>query len=173
MNQNHINYNNNINGNKNNFKSICTQTFSEKGNLTLLLNKSEQNIVLYSTGFVINKYNLQLIYKSTINGDNIHNFHKSCDNKKNIFIMILTLDKTKIGFYTSVGLSNDKNIIYDDTAFLFKLGKSEMDCFHIKKGEIALHGYNDYVLSYFMKTVPPRIFMEFTCSKLLKFSYKF
>ena len=60
--------------------------------------------------------------------------------------MILTLDNTKIGFYTSVGLSNEKNNIYDDTAFLFKLGKSEMDCFHIKNGEIAFYGYDDYVL---------------------------
>ena len=135
LNQNHINFN-----------SICNKTISDKGNLSLLLNQSEQNILLYSTGFDNNKYNLQLIYKSTINGDNIHNFHKSCDNRKNIFIMILTLDNTKLGFYSSVGLSSDNRNIYDDNAFLFKLGKSEMDCFHIKNGEIALYGYDDYVL---------------------------
>ena len=147
LNQNHINLsNNNIKSNKNNFNSIYNQIISEKGNLSLLLNQSEQNILLYSTGFDNNKYNLKLIYKSTINGDNIHNFHNSCDNIKNIFLMILTLDNKKLGFYTSVGLSSDKKNIYDDNAFLFKLGKSEMDCFHIKVGEIAFYGYDDYVL---------------------------
>ena len=146
LNQNHINFNNKINGNKINLNSICNKTISEKGNMSLLLNQSEQNILLYSTGFDNNKYNLQLIYKSTINGDNIHNFHKSCDNRKNIFIMILTLDNTKLGFYTSVGLSSDNKNIYDDNAFLFKLDKTEMDCFHIKNGEIAFYGYDDYVL---------------------------
>ena len=143
LNQNHIKLNND---NKKNFNSICNRIISQKGNLSLLLNQSEQNILLYSSGFDKNKYNLQLIYKSTINRDNIHNFHNSCDNKKNIFIMILTLENIKLGFYTSVGLSSDKKYIYDNNAFLFKLGKSEMDCFHINNGEIALYGYDDYVL---------------------------
>jgi len=143
LNQNHIKLNND---NKKNFNSICNRIISQKGNLSLLLNQSEQNILLYSSGFDKNKYNLQLIYKSTINRDNIHNFHNSCDNKKNIFIMILTLENIKLGFYTSVGLSSDKKYIYDNNAFLFKLGKSEMDCFHINNGEIAFYGYDDYVL---------------------------
>ena len=76
----------------------------------------------------------------------INTFHNICDNKKNICIIILTLDNKKLGFYTSIGLSRDKKKVYDNKAFLFKINKSEMDCFHIKKGEIAFYGYDDYVL---------------------------
>ena len=143
LNQNQINMSNN---NNKNLDSICNKIISPKGNQSSLLNETEQNILLCSTGFDNNKYNWQLIYKSTINGDSINTFHNICDNKKNICIIILTLNNKKLGFYTSIGLSRDKKKVYDNKAFLFKINKSEMDCFHIKKGEIAFYGYDDYVL---------------------------
>ena len=118
--------------NNNNFKLLCNRIVSQKGNESLISNESEKKILLCSSGFDTTKYNLKLLYKSTLHGDDNFIFHKRCDNKKNIFIIILTIDNQKFGFYTSVGLSMDKKIIYDNNAFLFKLNKAEMDCFHIK-----------------------------------------
>ena len=132
--------------NQKNFASLCNRILSQKSNEPLISNESERKILLCSSGFDNNKYNLKLLYKSTLHGDNINIFHKKCDNKKNIFLLILTLDNKKFGFYTSVGLSTDKKTIYDNKAFLFKLSKEEMDCFHIKNKEIAFYGYNDYIL---------------------------
>ena len=112
----------------------------------LISNEAERKILLCSSGFESTKYKLDLIYKATDDGDNILDFHEKCDNKKNIFVIILTLDNKKFGFYTSVGLTSDKKNVYDNNAFLFKLTQTEMDCFYIRNGEIAFHGYNDYIL---------------------------
>ena len=103
--------------------------------------------MLYSSGFESSKCNLKLLYKSSNDSDNILIFHNKCDYIKNVFVIILTLDNKKFGFFTSKGLSSGKNAIYDDKAFLFKLNKEEIDCFHIKNGEIAFYGLNDYVLN--------------------------
>ena len=135
----------NIDNNKH-FNMLCNRIISQKANDTLISNETERKILLCSSGFDNNKYNLKLLYKSTIHGDNVLNFHNKCDNIKNTILIILTLDNKKIGFFTSVGLSSDKKIIYDDSAFLFKLYKSEIDCFHIKHGEVAFFGKKDYIL---------------------------
>ena len=90
---------------------------------------------------------MKLLYKSLNDTDDAIIFHKKCDNKKNIFIIILTLDNKKFGFFTSNGLCSEQKIIYDNNAFLFKLNKEEIDCFHIKYGEIAFFGASDYILN--------------------------
>ena len=119
---------------------------NKKANESLISNEAERKILLCSSGFDNNKFSLKILYKSTIHGDNVLDFHKRCDNKKNIFIIILTLDNKKFGFYTSVGLSKDKKNVFDNKAFLFKLSNTEMDCFHIRNSEIAFYGYSDYIL---------------------------
>ena len=132
--------------NNKNFNLLQNKIINKKTKESLISNETERKILLCSSGFDNNKYCLKLLYKSTIHGDNILDFHKRCDNKKNTFIIILTLDNQKFGFYTSIGLSKDKKIIFDNMAFLFKLNNAEMDCFHIKNSEIAFYGYSDYIL---------------------------
>ena len=114
---------------------------------SLISSDSEKNILLYSSGFESSKFKLKLLYKSSNDSDNILIFHNKCDYIKNVFVIILTLDNKKFGFFTSKGLSSSKNAIYDNKAFLFKLNKEEIDCFQVKSGEIALYGSNDYVLN--------------------------
>ena len=145
--KNNIQINNNliINTN-NNFNLLCTRIISQKANDSLIANEEEKKILLSSTKFDSDKYNLNLLYKASLHGDDKNIFHNRCDNIKNLFLIILTLDNQKFGFYTSVGLSIDKKIIYDNDAFLFKWINEEMDCFHIKKGETAFYGFDDYVL---------------------------
>ena len=113
----------------------------------LISTESEKNILLCSSGFDSTKHTLKLLYKSLNDTDDAIIFHKKCDNKKNIFIIILTLDNKKFGFFTSNGLCSEQKIIYDNNAFLFKLNKEEIDCFHIKYGEIAFFGASDYILN--------------------------
>ena len=114
---------------------------------SLISSDSEKNILLYSSGFESSKFKLKLLYKSSNDSDNILIFHNKCDYIKNVFVIILTLDNKKFGFFTSKGLSSSQNAIYDNKAFLFKLNKEEIDCFQVKSGEIALYGSNDYVLN--------------------------
>jgi hypothetical protein len=148
--KNDINHNNNGNGNcidnNKSFNILCKRIISQKKNESLVPNEAERKILLNSSGFDNTKYCLKLLYKSSLHGDNTISFNNKCDNKKNEFIIILTLDNQKFGFYTSIGLSSDKKIVYDNNAFLFKLSKPEVNCFHIKQSEIAFYGYSDYVL---------------------------
>jgi len=145
------NPNNNNNSLINYFKSnenINNNILPKKSLSDILIStESEKNILLCSSGFDSTKYTLKLLYKSLNDTDDAIIFHKKCDNKKNIFIIILTLDNKKFGFFTSNGLCSEQKIIYDNNAFLFKLNKEEIDCFHIKYGEIAFFGASDYILN--------------------------
>ena len=133
---------------KKNFESINYEIIRKKtlpG--SLISSESEKNVLLCSSGYDSNKYTLKLLYKSLKDTDNISAFHNKCDNIKNIFLIILTLDNKKFGFFTSVGFSSKESIVYDDKAFLFKLNQEEIDCFHIKNGEIAFFDLKDYILN--------------------------
>ena len=145
------NPNNNNNSLINYFKSnenINNNILPKKSLSDILIStESEKNILLCSSGFDSTKHTLKLLYKSLNDTDDAIIFHKKCDNKKNIFIIILTLDNKKFGFFTSNGLCSEQKIIYDNNAFLFKLNKEEIDCFHIKYGEIAFFGASDYILN--------------------------
>jgi len=145
------NPNNNNNSLINYFKSnenIDNNILPKKSLSDILIStESEKNILLCSSGFDSTKHTLKLLYKSLNDTDDAIIFHKKCDNKKNIFIIILTLDNKKFGFFTSNGLCSEQKIIYDNNAFLFKLNKEEIDCFHIKYGEIAFFGASDYILN--------------------------
>ena len=130
----------------NSFNLLCNRIISQKANESIIFNENEKKILLFSSGFDNTAYNLNLLYKSTLHGDDKLIFHNRCDNTKNLFLIILTLDNKKFGFFTSVGLSTDKKIVYDNNAFLFKLANEEIDCFHIKSNEICYYGFDDYVL---------------------------
>ena len=114
---------------------------------SLLSSESEKSVLLWSSGFESSRYTFKLLYKSLKDTDNILVFHNKCDNIKNEFVIILTLDNKKFGFFTSIGLSSQNNPVYDDKAFLFKLNKETIDCFGIKNGEIAFYGSRDYILN--------------------------
>jgi hypothetical protein len=114
---------------------------------SLLSSESEKSVLLWSSGFESSRYTFKLLYKSLKDTDNILVFHNKCDNIKNVFVIILTLDNKKFGFFTSIGLSSQNNPVYDDKAFLFKLNKETIDCFGIKNGEIAFYGSSDYILN--------------------------
>ena len=131
-----------------NFDNINNNIIQNRSSIeSLLLNESEKKFLLYCSGFERENYIFKILYKSLKDTDNILVFHNKCDNIKNIFVIILTLDNKKFGFYTSIGLSTDQNAVYDNTAFLFKLYEDGIETFHVKNGEIAFYGLNDFILN--------------------------
>ena len=72
----------------------------------------------------LSKYNptsYKIIYKSSIDGDNIKNFHSNCDGEENILIIIETNKGYKFGGFTSVGFDSSGCELRDDKAFLFSI----------------------------------------------------
>ena len=84
---------------------------------------NQYNFILSNLCNLYNKNNISLkqIFKASCNGDNIHAFHKYCDNIKHTLILILTDDKRKFGGYTSAIWDMSNKYKFDDKAFLFSL----------------------------------------------------
>ena len=78
--------------------------------------------------------NTTLLYCGSKDGFKSKTFHKLCDNKPNIIILVKTSYGTIIGGYTKVGFikSNNKNT-YDNKAFMFCLKKLQSKIYNIKK----------------------------------------
>ena len=89
---------------------------------------NQYNFILSNLCNLYNKNNISLkqIFKASCNGDNIHAFHKYCDNIKHTLILILTDDKRKFGGYTSAIWDMSNKYKFDDKAFLFSLDTYEI-----------------------------------------------
>lgn len=88
----------------------------------------QYSFILTNLCNLYNKNNISLkqIFKASCNGDNIHAFHKYCDNIKHTLILILTDDKRKFGGYTSAIWDMSNKYKFDDKAFLFSLDTYEI-----------------------------------------------
>ncbi len=73
-----------------------------------------------------NPTSYKIIYKSSIDGDNIKNFHSNCDGEENILIIIETVKGLKFGGFTSVGFDSSGYELRDDNAFLFSIDKQKI-----------------------------------------------
>ena len=89
---------------------------------------NQYNFILSNLCNLYNKNNISLkqIFKASCNGDNIHAFHKYCDNIKHTLILILTDDKRKFGGYTSAIWDMSNKYKFDDKVFLFSLDTYEI-----------------------------------------------
>ena len=82
--------------------------------------------------FLLNKlsnYNptsYKIIYKSSIDGDNVKTFHSKCDGEENILIIIETTKGLKFGGFTTVGFDNSGYELKDDNSFLFSIDKQKI-----------------------------------------------
>ena len=79
----------------------------------------------------------ELIYNPTNKNETSENFHKICDGKKNVLVLIKTTDNTRFGGFTSVGFNSTSVNTKDDKAFLFSLDKNKI--YNIKKGSNAIY----------------------------------
>ena len=79
----------------------------------------------------------ELIYNPTNKNETSENFHKICDGKENVLVLIKTTDNIKFGGFTSVGFNSNSCCTKDDKAFLFSLDKNKI--YNIKKGSDAIY----------------------------------
>ena len=88
----------------------------------------------------LNKYNptsYKIIYKSSIDGDNIKNFHSNCDGEENVLIIIETNKGYKFGGFTAVGFDSSGCELRDDKAFLFSIDNQKI--YEILPGNNAIY----------------------------------
>ena len=77
----------------------------------------------------LSKYNptsYKIIYKSSIDGDNVKTFHSNCDGEENVLIIIETNKGLKFGGFTSIGFDNSGYELRDDNAFLFSIDRRKV-----------------------------------------------
>ena len=112
--------------------------------IQLLLRQSEiindiNNIYLIINRIIKDFPNIsfELIYNPTNKNETSENFHKICDGKENVLVLIKTTDNTRFGGFTSVGFNSNSGCTKDDKAFLFSLDKNKI--YNIKKGQDAIY----------------------------------
>ena len=111
---------------KNNL-SLCDKIINSK----IIKNKEKYTFLEKSYKKLVNNLNCEklkfnLIYRASVNGDSSKNFHKFCDNKKNILCLIKTNKNKIIGGFSEIGWRLSKNIIKDKNTFLFSLSKEKL-----------------------------------------------
>ena len=92
---------------------------------SILTNETDFDFLLNK----LSKYNptsYKIIYKSSIDGDNVKTFHSNCDGEENTLIIIETTKGLKFGGFTSIGFDNTGYELRDDNAFLFSIDRQKV-----------------------------------------------
>ena len=105
----------------------------------------------------------ELIYKPTNKNETSDDFHKICDGKENVLVLIKTTDDIKFGGFTSVGFNSSSGYTKDDKAFLFSLDKNKI--YNIKKGQDAIYCREEKGLCFYSKNfsninIQKRLFLD-------------
>jgi hypothetical protein len=96
---------------------------------------------------------IEMVYKSSINGDNSTYFYDITRNYSSYLILILSKSGRKFGAYTSlnfegkkIGVSDFEYYKIDNKAFLFSL--TDKKTFHVKKDKFALICTDDNLINF-------------------------
>ena len=135
-----ISYENNDN---NSFNYLCNKIISLKNKEHLLSKTSDKNFLLNCAGFNENTHFLELIYNSSLCREN--EITEKIKSINPIFIVILTQDNLKFGFFSKIGFIFNTGIIYDTSSFIFKFQNEKIKIYNIKKKEIAFYENNNYL----------------------------
>ena len=103
---------------------------------SILTNETNYDFLLNK----LSKYNptsYKIIYKTSIDGDNIKNFHSNCDGEENVLIIIETKKGYKFGGFTSIGFDSSGYELRDNNAFLFSIDKQKI--YDIIQGNNAIY----------------------------------
>ena len=102
------------------------------------------------------KFNL--IFKKSRDGSNVSDFHRYCDNKGKIILLIETTNNFKFGGYTPLDFDESGQSKNDNNSFLFSITnsqkypkKNQYDSIHCRNNYIAF-GYHYYDL-YFISNL--------------------
>ena len=99
------------------------------------------------------KINYKRIYRATEDGDQTSDFHRLCDNKSNILIIIKSKGGFIFGGFISAKLDKNKMFIVDPNAFVFSLNHKKYfktkdeRAFKMTKNYGPLFGYLRYSIN--------------------------
>ena len=98
--------------------------------------------------------NFNLIFIKSRDGSNVSDFHKFCDNKGKILLLIETNNNFKFGGYTPLNFDSSGNGKNDNNSFLFSITnnqkytkKNQNNSIHCRENYIAF-GYDSYDLYF-------------------------
>ena len=112
----------------------------------IINNKSNIDIIINRLIKDFPNISFELIYNPSNKNETTEDFHKICDGKENVLVLIKTTDNIKFGGFTSVGFNSNSYYTKDDKAFLFSLDKNKI--YNIKKGRDAIYCCKDYGPSF-------------------------
>ena len=131
--ENNENNNNNLQILDNFTHLIESDILNDKSNFELLYNRLKQ---------IKQNIKFNLIFKADKNNSSVYNFHKNCDEKKNVLVLIRTDKDVRFGGFTSEGFDSKSGYKKDNKAFIFSLNKKKI--YEIKKGKNAICNSSNY-----------------------------
>ena len=81
-------------------------------------------------------FEFNLLYRGTRDGDDSIIFHKLCDDKENILVLIGTTKRRKFGGFCSIGYKSIGDSQIDNSAFIFSLDKLKI--YNVIKNKTAV-----------------------------------
>ena len=79
---------------------------------------------------------INLLYRCSVDGDSISEYHNKCDKHNNLLFLVETSENRKFGGYTSLYYCQSGGYKTDNNAFIFSLNNKEN--YYIKKGKKAI-----------------------------------
>ena len=84
----------------------------------------------------------ELLYRATRDGDAAEVFHRLCDNKQNILVIVETTKNRKFGGFCSIGYKSKGYEQIDNTAFIFSFDKLKV--YNVIKDNCAVYWSIEY-----------------------------
>ena len=88
------------------------------------------------------KLKFELLYRATRDGDAAEVFHRLCDNKQNILVIVETTKNRKFGGFCSIGYKSKGEGQNDNTAFVFSFDKLKI--YNVIKDNWAVYWSIEY-----------------------------
>ena len=105
----------------------------EKSKITCIIDEHIYGTINFIFNYLKGKIgisvpNINLLYRSSVHGDNTKTLHKLCGNKQNILIVIKSDNGCLFGGYSYIGFKTNKNheILIDNHSFLFSINKKKI-----------------------------------------------
>ena len=89
-----------------------------------------------------NNFQFNLLFRGTRDGDDSTIFHKLCDNKRNILVLLETTKNRKFGGFCSIGYKSSGDSQKDNSAFIFSLDKLKI--YNVINNETAVYWNSGY-----------------------------
>ena len=132
--------------NKMNSFELSINILSQSGQSEIIKGKNNIDLILNRLIKDFPNISFELIYNPSNKNETTEDFHKICDGKENVLVLIKTTDNIKFGGFTSVGFNSTSKYTKDDKAFIFSLDKNKI--YNIKKGSNAIYCYETHGPSF-------------------------